>query len=267
MFLPNAVDQVRHVRLRPFVQHDHGDAVGVVEQDAAATDLGVERLDAQEVGVELDDLPVNRGRRGRTGCAGRGRRTAGSRGRRRTARRRPRTSRSRIRSGRRRSSSCGPARTACHRVAGVRCGSPDRRCGGRTGLHGTLFAMSCSDPRASPERQPRSFVRTTCSSSPCWRHAYASDIPPQQVSIPILLKYGQGRGMVDHPIGDGRIEVAFAHFVSPRIARRYRSADRLTAALPSRSITMSQNAPYTRSYSNGSTAWTIRSMAEADSGM
>jgi hypothetical protein len=26
--------------------------------------------------------------------------------------------------------------------------------------------------------------------------------------------------MVDHPIGDGRIEVAFAHFASPRIAWR-----------------------------------------------
>ena len=32
---------------------------------------------------------------------------------------------------------------------------------------------------------------------------------------------------------------------------------RLTAAFPSRSITVSQNAPYTRSYSNGSTAPTI----------
>jgi hypothetical protein len=33
----------------------------------------------------------------------------------------------------------------------------------------------------------------------------------------------------------------------PLIARRYRAADRATAALPSRSITASQNAPYTRS--------------------
>ena len=53
----------------------------------------------------------------------------------------------------------------------------------------------------------------------------------------------------------------------PCIALKYLSADRLTAALPSCSITMSQNAPYTRSYSNGSTALTIRSMAEAGSGM
>ena len=60
VFLPDAVDQVRHFRLRPLVQRDHGDAVGVVEQDAAATDLGVERLDAEEVGVELDDLAVDR---------------------------------------------------------------------------------------------------------------------------------------------------------------------------------------------------------------
>src|SRR5438093_3201064 len=44
------------------------------------------------------------------------------------------------------------------------------------------------------------------------------------------------------------------------MARRYRSADRLTTSWPSFAITMSQNAPYIRSYSNGSTALTIRSM-------
>jgi hypothetical protein len=73
--------------------------------------------------------------------------------------------------------------------------------------------------------------------------------------------------MLDDPIGDGRIEVAFAHFAWPLIARRYRSADRPTAALPSWWITVSQNAPYTRSYWNDSTAWTIHSTAAADSGM
>ena len=46
--------------LRSFVQRDHGNAVGVVEQDAATTDFGVERLDAEEVGVELNDLAVDR---------------------------------------------------------------------------------------------------------------------------------------------------------------------------------------------------------------
>src|SRR5262249_41361746 len=51
------------------------------------------------------------------------------------------------------------------------------------------------------------------------------------------------------------------------IACRYRSADRFTADFPSRSITMSQNATSTRSNSNGSTALTIRSIAEAPSGM
>src|SRR5437879_2720138 len=64
--------------------------------------------------------------------------------------------------------------------------------------------------------------------------------------------------MLDDPIGDGRIEIAVAHSVLPLMARRCRSADRLTAALPSRSITVSHNPPYTPSYSNGATAWMIR---------
>src|SRR5262249_58075546 len=59
----------------------------------------------------------------------------------------------------------------------------------------------------------------------------------------------------------------YRHRWSLSMDRRYRSADRSTTALPSRSITMSQKAPYTRSYSNGSTALIIRSMAEARSGM
>lgn len=46
--LPNAFDQVRHFYLRLFVQRDDGDAVGVVEQDATATDFGVERLGASD---------------------------------------------------------------------------------------------------------------------------------------------------------------------------------------------------------------------------
>ncbi len=52
----------------------------------------------------------------------------------------------------------------------------------------------------------------------------------------------------------------------PRMAFKYLAADRMIAALPSHSITMSQNAPWTRSNSNGSTALMMRSTAEADSG-
>src|ERR1022692_880396 len=60
LLLPNAFDQVRHFDPRLFVQRDDRDAVGVVEQDATATDFSVERLDAEEVGVKLDDLAVDR---------------------------------------------------------------------------------------------------------------------------------------------------------------------------------------------------------------
>lgn len=59
LFCPDVVDQAGHFRPRPVVQHDHGDTVRVVEEDATATDLGMERLDAQKVGVELNDLGVD----------------------------------------------------------------------------------------------------------------------------------------------------------------------------------------------------------------
>jgi len=57
--------------MRALQESVHGDRVRLVEQDAAAPDLGVERFDAQEVGVELHaPIPVGfRGFRGERNVA------------------------------------------------------------------------------------------------------------------------------------------------------------------------------------------------------
>jgi hypothetical protein len=59
-FPSNAFDQAGNFRLHTVVQRDHGDAVRVVEQDAATANLGMERLDAEEVGVEVNGLTLDR---------------------------------------------------------------------------------------------------------------------------------------------------------------------------------------------------------------
>lgn len=92
---PEPLKQVRDF-CRTVAERDHGDAVGVVEQDAATADLGVERLDAQEVGVELDDLPLN-GAVGDEPDVLVGDEEQKSRDRMRTSRRPPRPPRSRTR--------------------------------------------------------------------------------------------------------------------------------------------------------------------------
>lgn len=60
IFTPEPVDQVADLPCRVAAQGDRGISERIIEQRSAATDLGVEGLDAEKIGVKQDAIPAHR---------------------------------------------------------------------------------------------------------------------------------------------------------------------------------------------------------------
>lgn len=59
-FVPEVANEPADLRIGRAIEGDGGKAVGVVEEDAAASGFGVEGFNAQEVGVEMDEAAGGR---------------------------------------------------------------------------------------------------------------------------------------------------------------------------------------------------------------
>lgn len=86
-----------------------------------------------------------------------------------------------------------------------------RRVRGRSFLAVVLWTRT---EATSQSRQDCLRIKPLLATRKPQRRPAAAGVDPQ------LLEHRQGFGVVDHPIGDGRIQVAFAQFAPPRIAWR-----------------------------------------------